>query len=258
MALKVLPLAKATPELTRRFLHEIEIQKNLSHSNLVRFLGSGRDGNVHYMVHEFIDGGDLRELFHREGVLSIDVVAPFLSQIARGIHYLHENGIVHRDIKPANVLLVSTGEAKLTDLGLSLPFGQAVLTGTATDTVISTVAGTVDYMAPDQILDPAHPAPAWDVYSLGCTLYQLLTGTVPFSRSDAQQKLRARVQADAKDARIHHQAIPFDVADLLRSMLARNPVERPTASEVARRLNAWCPKGNSALTPFSLRHGFKG
>jgi serine/threonine-protein kinase len=78
------------------------------------------------------------------------------------------------------------------------------------------------------------------VYSLGCTLYQLLTGSVPFPQGDTQQKLRARVNADAKDARIIHQAVPFDLAELLRDMLARNPAERITLLEVIRRLEAWC------------------
>ena len=256
VALKVLPLSKTTPELSKRFLHEIEVQKNLSHLNLVRYLGSGRDGNVHYMVHEFVDGGDLRELFRGEGVLPIEVAAPILGQIAKGVHYLHENGVVHRDIKPANVLLSSSGFAKLTDMGLSITYDQSLRTvqpgnpeknsivekqiDTVTDST-GKVAGTVDYMAPDQILHPSEPAPAWDIYSLGCTLYQLLTGTVPFPQGDAKQKFRARLRFDPKDARILNQAIPFDIADLLRGMLARNPVDRISAWEVARRLDAWSP-----------------
>lgn len=257
VALKVLPLARTTPELTERFLHEIEVQKNFIHPNLVRYFGSGRDGNVHYMVHEFVDGGDLRELFLKEGVLPIEVVASILAQIARGINYLHENSIIHRDIKPANVLLSSEGKAKLTDMGLAIPFErnfkdpmvrmfeESNLLERQIDTASKAtgrVAGTVDYMAPDQIRNPSEPAPGWDIYSLGCTLYQMLTGSLPYPNGDVKQKFRDRINFDPKDPRILNQAIPFDLVDLLRGMLAREPYERIiTAKEVADRLDVWAP-----------------
>jgi hypothetical protein len=257
VALKVLPLARATPELTKRFLHEIEIQKNFVHPNLVRYFGSGRDGNVHYMVHEFIDGGDLRELFMKEGILPIEIVAPILGQIARGIHYLHENSIIHRDIKPANVLLSSEGKAKLTDMGLAVPFErnfkdpmvrifeESNLLERQIDSASKAterVAGTVDYIAPDQIRNPSEPTPGWDIYSLGCTLYQMLTGSLPYPNGDVKQKFRDRINFDPKDPRIFNQAIPFDLVDLLRGMLAREPYERiTTAKEVADRLEVWAP-----------------
>jgi serine/threonine protein kinase len=257
VALKVLPLARATPELTERFLHEIESQKNFDHPNLVRYFGSGRDGNVHYMVHEFVDGGDLRELFLKEGVLPIEVVAPILSQIARGIHYLHENSIIHRDIKPANVLLSSEGKAKLTDMGLAIPFERDFKDpmvrmfeeGNLLERQIDTaskatgrVAGTVDYMAPDQIRNPSEPTPGWDIYSLGCTLYQMLTGSLPYPNGDVKQKFRDRINFDPKDPRILNQTIPFDLVDLLHGMLAREPYKRiTTAKEIADRLDVWSP-----------------
>ncbi len=233
VALKVLPLTKATPDLTQRFLHEIEVQKNLSHPHLVRYFDSGRDGNVHFMVHEFIDGGDLRELFRREGVPAIGFVASAIVQLAMCVQYLHASDIIHRDIKPSNVLMDSSGHAKLSDLGLATRINQE------DGPTLDKVAGTVDYMAPDQILRPGEPSPAWDIYSLGCMLYQLLTGSVPFPQGDAQQKLRVRLNTDVPDARILNQAVPFDVAELLRGMLARNPAERSTVSEVIPRLEAW-------------------
>ncbi|MDR2705072.1 MAG: serine/threonine protein kinase [Planctomycetaceae bacterium] len=257
VAIKVLPLARATPELTERFLHEIEVQKNFVHPNLVRYFGSGRDGNVHYMVHEFVDGGDLRELFLKEGVLPIEVVASIIGQIAQGIHYLHENSIIHRDVKPANVLLASDGKAKLTDMGLAIPFERNFKDpmvrmfeeGSLLERQIDTaskatgrVAGTVDYMAPDQIRNPSEPTPGWDIYSLGCTLYQMLTGSLPYPNGDVKQKFRDRINFDPKDPRILNQAIPFDLVDLLRGMLAREPYERiTTAKEVADRLEVWSP-----------------
>ena len=261
-ALKVLPISKATPQLSRRFAHEIEVQKDLRHPHLVRYIESGEDGNVNYMVHEFMNGGDLRALLRQENILPLDTAVTIIAQIARAVQHLHENGIVHRDIKPANILLSSNGTAKLIDLGLAAPIDAQYTAAQQSnnnensdedsyagsrqlDTSIITsgrVAGTVDYMAPDQLRAPTHPVPSWDIYSLGCTLYQMLTGNVPFPSGGTQEKFRARLQSEPKDARIYNQAIPYDIADLLRSMLTPHRHYRMTTAEtVAERLEVWMP-----------------
>ena len=252
-AIKVLPLTKATPELSRRFMHEIEVQKDLRHPNIIRFIESGQDGNVNYMVHEFMDGGDVRSLLRQETFLPLDTATTIIAQTARAVQYLHEKGIVHRDIKPANILLSSSGTAKLIDLGFAVPidtqYTAAQQNGGGenrqTDAAVhlsGKVAGTVDYMAPDQLRDPTRPIPSWDIYSLGCTLYQMLTGMVPFPLGSTQEKFRAKLQSEPKDARIYNQAIPFDVADLLRLMMTQH-TDRPitSAKMVADRLDAWTP-----------------
>jgi len=256
-AIKVLPLPKATPELSRRFMREIGLQKNLRHPNLVRFIESGQDGNVNYMVHEFMNGGDVRSLLRQEHILPLETTAAIIAQVARAVQYLHDKGIIHRDIKPANILLSSDGTARLIDLGLATPIDACSVStnpqgdeesGTQDQSLDSStlhsgrVAGTVDYMAPDQLRTPTHPTPSWDIYSLGCTLYQMLTGTVPFPEGDAKEKFRAKLQSEPKDARIYNQAIPFDVADLLRSMLTpRRKNRRISAQAIADRLDAWSP-----------------
>jgi serine/threonine protein kinase len=250
-AIKVLPITKATPELSRRFMHEIEVQKDLRHPNLVRFIESGQDGNVNYMVHEFMDGGDVRSLLRQENLLPLDAATTIIAQSARAVQYLHENGIVHRDIKPANILLSSGGTAKLIDLGLAVPIdAQYAAVHKKSDREQSDsaliasgrVAGTVDFMAPDQLRDPSCPVPSWDIYSLGSTLYQMLTGTVPFPLGDTQEKFRAKLHSEPKDARIYNQAIPFDIADLLRAMLTPHADRRITSAKtVADRLDAWTP-----------------
>ena len=256
-AIKVLPTTKATPELSRRFMHEIDLQKDMRHPNLVRFIESGQDGNVNYMVHEFMDGGDVRSLLKQETVLPLDTAATIIAQTARAVQYLHENGVVHRDIKPANILLTSSRMAKLIDLGLAVSIDtrstavhqngdeESTWGGRQLDSSIlasGRVAGTVDYMAPDQLRAPSYPMPSWDIYSLGCTLYQMLTGTVPFPSGDTQEKFRARLQSEPKDPRIYNQAIPFDIADLLRSILTPHAHYRmPSAHAIADRLDAWTP-----------------
>jgi len=260
-AIKVLPITKATPQLSRRFMHEIDVQKNLRHANLIRYIDSGQDGNVNYMVHEFMNGGDIRSLLRQEIVLPLEVATTIISQIARAVQYLHENGIVHRDIKPANILLASGGTAKLIDLGLAVPIDARYMVNPNNvnhnnDEESSTedrqldssilesgrVAGTVDYMAPDQFRNPSCPIPSWDIYSLGCALYQMLTGTVPFPFGETREKFRAKLHSEPKDARIFNQAIPFDIADLLRSMLTPHRSRRISSAEaVANRLDVWTP-----------------
>ena len=256
-AIKVLPLSRVTPQLTARFLHEIDVQKDLEHPNLVRFVASGRDGNVHYMVHEFVDGGDLRHLLRVEGRLPFDVAAAIVFHLARGVHYLHEKGLVHRDIKPANILLSSEGLAKLVDMGLTVPSRQS---STYFESISSEesgvlerqidkatglsgkVAGTVDFLAPDQIRAPDEPTPAWDIYSLGCTFYLALTGSVPFPKGDTKQKFLAHLLAEVPDPRVINQSIPFDIVRLLRAMLVKDPNRRVrTAAEIVERLRPWIP-----------------
>ncbi|MGL4595606.1 MAG: serine/threonine-protein kinase, partial [Thermoguttaceae bacterium] len=219
------------------------------------------DGNVHFMVHEFIDGGDLRSLLLRYTTLPIETVASIFAQVAEALASIHESGFIHRDIKPANILLQSSGVAKLIDLGLAIPYNRDAFapsffssseSNLSDPTFMSDmttpaktsgkVAGTVDYLAPDQIRNPNEPSPLWDIYSLGCSMYHALTGRVPFPLGTVQQKCRDRVTNDIDDVRNYNQAIPFDLASLLREMLTRNPRSRiQSAREVARRLEAWIP-----------------
>lgn len=267
LAIKVLPQARSTPEMIARFEHEVSLQSGLLHPNFVQFIDSGFDGNVHYMVHEYVDGGDLRSLLHEIPLLPFDVVAHIVMQAAEALQHLHDCNIVHRDIKPANILISTDGFAKLGDMGLALrmqsfetlpPEMTAFLNAEMhadvgsddTQTQVARqldraglkgkIAGTVDYMAPDQLHDPHSPTPRWDIYSLGCTLYQLLTGSVPFPKGETREKFRAHLKEAPPDPRIYNQSIPYDIAALTLSMLAKDPNLRiRSATEVAARLRPW-------------------
>ena len=117
--------------------------------------------------------------------------------MAEGLEYAHAQGIVHRDVKPGNVLVTPEGEAKLSDLGLAGP-----LTGTPRPTrATARSSGTADYLSPDQIRDPWNPTPAWDIYSLGCTLYYAVTGKVPFPGGTTADKARAHCELRPLDPR---------------------------------------------------------
>ncbi|MDR2344641.1 MAG: serine/threonine protein kinase [Planctomycetaceae bacterium] len=257
VALKVLPLSKTTAELSERFRHEITLQKRLRHPNLVRFIDSGHDGNVDFMVHEFIDGGDVKMLLQREGVIPYDIAAAIIVELSKCVQYLHDQHIIHRDIKPANILISSKGEAKLIDLGLSIGYDlknvmyetsmnnknnyfEKELTKMNPGMSVGKIAGTIDYVAPDQIRNPEEPVPAWDIYSIGCSFYQLLTGRVPFPKGDLNQKLSAHVNAEPIDPRVFNQSIPFHIAEITLSLLAKDPLNRiKSAQEIVKKLSAW-------------------
>ena len=110
--------------------------------------------------------------------------------MAEGLQHAHEQGIVHRDVKPGNVLVTPEGEAKLSDLGLAGPMGKDM----EDDPRHGKIVGTADYISPDHIASPGNPTPAWDIYSLGCTLYYAVTGKVPFPGGTTADKARAHCE----------------------------------------------------------------
>jgi len=265
-AVKVLPAAKATPESVERFLHEVDIQRGLSHPNLVRLLDSGFDGSVHYMVHEYIGGGTLRQKIRTQERIPPDVAARIIAEIAGVLDYLHSQQIVHRDVKPSNILLTPDGSAKLADFGLAVHQRSKI---TAEENAIVTqsiqeinrqsqlnggfpelaqqetglkrkVAGTADYLAPDQVRQPLNPNGLWDIYSLGCTFYHAITGIVPFPMGDARQKILAHLQQTPPDPRMFCQTLPLEITSLIGSMMARHPKERlASPAEIIRQLKPW-------------------
>ncbi len=124
VAIKVLPRDRTTPEAIANFTREIRALSSLRHPKLVRAVDAGNDGNVHYLVTEYVPGADLRKLVRRSGPLSMEAAANIISQIAEGLQHAHQQGIVHRDVKPGNVLVTPEGDAKLSDLGLAGPMTQ--------------------------------------------------------------------------------------------------------------------------------------
>jgi len=174
-AVKVLPLSKATPDAIKNFRREIRTQAQLDHPNLVRAYDAGEDGNVQYLVVEFVPGTDLRRLVRTRGRLSVQQAANVIMQSARGLEYAHQQGLIHRDVKPGNILVTPDGIAKVSDLGLA-----GFLHETDSDPRKGKIVGTADYLAPEQITNPFEPTKLSDIYSLGCTLYYSITGKVPY------------------------------------------------------------------------------
>ncbi len=237
VAIKVLPLAKSTPEAVASFLQEIRNQAMLDHVNLVHALDSGLDGNVYYLVTEFVPGVDLRRLVRRDGPLNMQAAARIISQVAAGLQYAHDQGLIHRDVKPGNVLVTPDGHAKLSDLGLARPLHADA----SEDPRFGKIVGTADYLSPDHIAAPWEPKPAWDIYSLGCTLYYAVTGKVPFPfASTTSEKAKAHCELQALDPRLLNPTLQPAFVDVIADMMAKDPARRiPTAADVMVRLASW-------------------
>lgn len=236
VAVKVLPRHMATPEAVSNFRREIEAQARLDHPNLVRALDSGEDGKVCYLVTEYVPGPDLRKLVRAKGPMNMERAAHIISQAACALQHAHERGLVHRDVKPGNILVTPDGEAKLSDLGLAGPL-QGDL---ASDPRFGRIVGTADYLSPDHIQSPWEPTPAWDIYSLGCTLYYAVTGKVPFPGGSTRDKVHAHLRLRPLDPRRLNPNLSAAFVEVLADMMAKDPRHRiATAAEVVARLAPW-------------------
>ncbi len=239
VAIKVLPRARSTPESILNFMREIRALARLDHENLVRAYDAGHDANVYYLVTEYVPGTDLRKLVRRTGPLSMEEAARIVSQVAVGLEHAHQQGLVHRDVKPGNVLVTPEGRAKLSDLGLAGP-----ISGDAeSDLRFGKIVGTADYLSPDHIRDPLHPTPAWDIYSLGCTLYYAVTSKVPFPGGSTADKARAHCELRPLNPRQLNASLSTEFVDILAEMMAKEPADRiRSAAELAARLGPWASR----------------
>jgi serine/threonine protein kinase len=243
VAVKVLPRYKSTPESEKSFMREIRNQAQLDHHHLVRAYDAGHDGNVNYLVTEFVNGIDLRRFIRRHGRLSMTAAASVISQAAMGLEHAHSRGLIHRDVKPGNLLVSQDGVVKVSDLGLA---GSFNLEGEAQN-LGDKIVGTADYLAPEQITAPQLLGPPTDVYSLGCTLYYAVTGKVPFPGGTAATKVRAHCTTEPLDPRRLNPELDDDFVDLIAAMMMKQPPERiQTMGEVVRRLSKWADQQSIA------------
>ncbi len=236
VAIKVLPRAKSTPEAIKSFTREIQALASLDHKNLVEAVDAGHDGNVYYMVTEYVPGSDLHKLVRRQGPLDMQTAARIICDVAEGLSHAHQQGLIHRDVKPGNVLVMPDGHAKLSDLGLAGP----VDADKNTDPRFGKIVGTADYISPDHIKSPWDPTPLWDVYSLGGTLYYAVTGSVPFPGGTTADKARAHQEFRPLDPRRLNPSLSNGFVDVMADMMAKDPAQRiQSAREVMARLAPW-------------------
>ncbi|TWU05532.1 protein kinase domain-containing protein [Stieleria varia] len=221
-----------------RFENEMRATGRLSHPNIVTAHDAREIDGTAVLVTEYIDGLDLSQLVQRIGPLSVADAAEIIRKTAAALQYTSEQGYVHRDIKPSNIMLSSTGEVKLLDLGLARfnpPNNDAAhMTGTGQ------TMGTADYIAPEQVTDSRTVDIRADIYSLGCTLYKLLTGQAPFgtqAHSTAFAKMNAHVSETPPSVRGLRDDVPAKLIALLDRMMAKDPSHRPAKPlEVAQQL----------------------
>jgi eukaryotic-like serine/threonine-protein kinase len=248
VAVKVLPRDRSTPEAIASFTREIRALASLDHPKLVAAMDAGQDGNVYYLVTEYIPGTDLRKLVRREGPLAMASAAAVISQVAEGLAYAHQQGIIHRDIKPGNVLVAPDGIVKLSDLGLA----GSLTAQPETDPRHGKVVGTADYVSPDHVRDPWTPTPAWDIYSLGCTLYYAVTGKVPFPGGTTADKARAHCELRPLDPRRLNPRLNAEFVEIMADMMAKDPAQRTaSAAEVIERLRPFLPTATEPAVAFS-------
>src|SRR5438067_960417 len=206
-------------EFVERFKREARSVAQLSHPNIVTVIDRGEDADRQYIVFEYIDGENLKELLVRTGRLPVADALALALQVARGLAFAHGQGIVHRDVKPQNVLLNGDGRAKVTDFGIARSLDVEGVTQTGT------VLGTSDYIAPEQ----ASGGPVdqhSDIYSLGVVLYELLTGEVPFSGDNFVAVALQHVNQPAPDLRERRRDVPPRVADAVARALVKEPAQR--------------------------------
>ena len=246
VALKVLRReCLANAKMVKRFRREIEILGSLRPSpHIVRAIDSDRWNEQYYIVMECIDGHDLARRVKRHGPLPVADALDYARQTALGLQHAHEGGLVHRDIKPANLLVAPTGGGrgvvKILDLGLA----RWTETGAGNLTVMGSLMGTPDFLAPEQARNPSACDIRADLYALGCTLYYLIASRIPFPRGGVTERLVQHATADAEpmeairrqrfldDAGRSSQRpetewpVPAEVEALVRRLMAKHPDDR--------------------------------
>jgi serine/threonine protein kinase len=224
VAIKVVPMSQRRAESLRRFRVEAQSAAKLDHPNIAQVFYVGETERWSYIVFEFIEGTNLRQLVLERGPLNVDDATRVTCQVAEALQHACERGVVHRDIKPSNILIGLDGRAKIVDMGLAR---TTELDRSAGDLTASGVTlGTFDYISPEQAHDPRDADVRSDIYSLGCTLYFLLTAQPPFPDGTALQKLLMHGTKLPEDPRCFRNDVSDALIAILRKMMAKRPRDR--------------------------------
>lgn len=246
VALKVMHRAVLRqPIAVERFLREIRSAAAVDHPNVVRAIDANCDGDTYFLVMEYVAGKDLKSWIRQETSLPVGWSCECIRQAALGLEHAFEQGMVHRDIKPSNLLVTQDGHdglplVKILDLGLARFASETADEGDLTRS--GQVLGTPDYIAPEQARNTRTADIRADIFSLGCTLFELLTGRLPFPGTTVMEKLMARATEDAPAVSSLRPEVPQGLDAVVAKMLARDPDSRyTTPAQVA-----------LALAPFAI------
>jgi len=252
VAIKVLPVDDGVrPDVRERFHAEMRVLASLDHPNVVAAYDAGvlpapapGQPALHYLVLELVTGGDLEQYVYEHGRRPVAQACDWGRQAAAGLQAAHDRHLIHRDLKPSNLLLTRHGEVKLVDFGLARQLASTL-------TQHHALLGSVEFMAPEQSVDPTAVGPAADVYGLGATLFWVLTGQLPFAPGrNVLETLTAIQTGRPRRLRDFRPDVPEQVDELFARMLARNPADRPDAVEVMRGLARFAgPEGPAGVRP---------
>ncbi len=224
IALKILaPSLSRDAAAVQRFRNEARAAAQLDHENIARVFFIGEDQGLHFIAFEFITGVNLRNLIRERGRIQPDVAVNYVLQIASALRHTSANGVVHRDVKPSNIIITPSGRAKLVDLGLARkesPESAHELT------LAGTTLGTFDYISPEQAKDPRNVDVRSDIYSLGCTMYHMLTGEPPYPDGTVLKKLLDHQSGEPPDPAKKNRRVSDELSSIVRRMMASDPKRR--------------------------------
>jgi serine/threonine protein kinase len=230
VAIKVLARDLAENKIAvERFQREARAASALCHPNIVRVHHVGSAGGTHYIVMEYVDGATLDQIIDRRGPFTPVQAAKIAAQAAAGLAHAHERGFVHRDIKPENLMLTKAGQVKILDMGLTknVQRSEDNLTGMMDS---RQVLGTLDYLSPEQAMDTGVDARS-DLYSLGATLFTLVTGHSPYEGVPAAQKLLQHQSGAVPKLATFRSEVPGELSAVVAGMMAKRPEDRPQSAE---------------------------
>jgi serine/threonine protein kinase/beta-lactam-binding protein with PASTA domain len=236
----------ADPQFLARFKREAEQAASLNHPNIVRVFDVGDEGDVHYIVMEYVEGFSLKDIIIAEAPLAITRALEFGAQISDGIGYAHSTGLIHRDIKPQNILIDMAGRVKVTDFGIA----KSATASTLTEAGIT--LGTVHYFSPEQAKGlPVMPQS--DIYSIGVVLFEMLTGRIPFDSDNPVALALKHIEEMPPPLRRYNPGIPPVVEQIVLKALAKDPNQRfatsAQLSKALRNLEAQSEQGTMAVRP---------
>ncbi|MFP6694120.1 MAG: serine/threonine-protein kinase, partial [Pirellulales bacterium] len=230
VALKVLSSkAVDSPNAVKRFHREVKAVARLNHTNIVTAFDADEADGIHYLVMEYVEGADLASMIRAEGPLPVDRAVDYVMQAADGLAYAHKNDVIHRDIKPENLLIDTEGVVKILDMGLARIDDELAQTESSENhdlTQAGQIMGTINYMAPEQALDTRSADARSDIYSLGCTLFRLLTAQVVFEGDTKMKKLVAHREAAIPSIRKSRRDVPELLDAVFEKMVAKKPDHR--------------------------------
>ena len=225
VALKVLSRQQASDvDTLMRFRNEGRSAARLNHPSIAQVFYVGEENGLSFIAFEFVEGTNVRDLVGQKGALSLAEALSYTLQVAEALVHAAGRNVVHRDIKPSNVLITSEGRVKLIDMGLARM--QKLGTSSVDLTASGVTLGTFDYISPEQARDPRNADARSDIYSLGCTLFFMLTGRPPFPEGTVLQKLLQHQEIDPPDVRQLRPDLPDEVSRVLRKMMAKEPRRR--------------------------------